>query len=68
MNTWGNALPQERALLLTTLFVVVCALLLQLMLTFDWRKSARWAATAIGFSALLLLLTLLFVWAAGQKL
>ena len=30
MNTWGNALPQERALLLTTLFVVVCALLLQL--------------------------------------
>lgn len=27
MNTWGNALPQERALLLTTLFVVVCALL-----------------------------------------
>ena len=60
MNTWGNALPQERALLLTTLFVVVCALLLQLMLTFERRKSARWAATAIGFSALLLLLTLLF--------
>ena len=45
-------------MLLTTLFVVVCALLLQLMLTFERRKSARWAATAIGFSALLLLLTL----------
>ena len=60
MNTRGNALPQERALLLPTLFVVVCALLLQLMLTFERRKSARWAATAIGFSALLLLLTLLF--------
>ena len=55
MNTWGNALPQERALLLTTLFVVVCALLLQLMLTFERRKSTRWAAMAIGFSALLLL-------------
>ena len=48
------------AVLCDRLLQRTCALLLQLMLTFERRKSARWAATAIGFSALLLLLTLLF--------